>query len=272
MGNIIQGIKNVLLNRNTVTILAVIAGVIALWFFYDITLSNAIDPQRVPVATRTITAKEMITAEDFEFVEINSEFLNNANVITNSNQLVGYYVKNETSITEGAMFYREQVVEKSELKEREQEDLPNGYTLYWLQVDNNSTYANSIYPGDKIDLWLKAEITNSIVYDEFINSIEVLSVKDSTGQNVFDANNAGREPEWLAFAVTTEMFEYLELIERISGMQLFPVPRNELYTTEGAEVSYSNEALKGLIESYAGFTPGTTSTATSDQNTSNPTE
>ena len=170
------------------------------------------------------------------------------------------------------MFYREQVVEKSELKEREQEDLPDGYTLYWLQVDNNSTYANSIYPGDKIDLWLKAEITNSIVYDEFINSIEVLSVKDSTGQNVFDANNAGREPEWLAFAVTTEMFEYLELIERISGMQLFPVPRNELYTTEGAEVSYSNEALKGLIESYAGFTPGTTSTATSDQNTSNPTE
>ena len=113
MGNIIQGIKNVLLNRNTVTILAVIAGVIALWFFYDMTLSNAIDPQRVPVATRTITAKEMITAEDFEFVEINSEFLNNANVITNSNQLVGYYVKNETSITEARCFIGNKLLKKA---------------------------------------------------------------------------------------------------------------------------------------------------------------
>ena len=106
MGNILKSIKNVLLNRNTVTILAVLAGVIVLWFFYNMTVTNAINPQRVPVATRTITATEMITAEDFEYVEVSSEFLQNANVITNSNQLVGYYVKNETSIAEGAMFYR----------------------------------------------------------------------------------------------------------------------------------------------------------------------
>lgn len=74
MGNLIKNIKNVLLNRNTVTILAVLAGVIVLWFFYNMTVNNAINPQRVPVATRTITAKEMITSEDFEFVEINNGF------------------------------------------------------------------------------------------------------------------------------------------------------------------------------------------------------
>ena len=255
MANLIQNIKNILLNRNTVTILAVLAGVILLWFFYNMTLDNAVNPQRVPVATRTITAKEMITAEDFEYVEVSAEFLHNANIITNSNELVGYYVKNETSITQGAMFYREQVVERSELQEREQETLPDGYTIYWLEVDNNTTYANSIYPGDKIDLWLRAEVDNNIVYDEFINSIEVVSIKDSSGQNVFDAESSG-EPAILSFAVTFEMFEYLHLIEDIPDMDLFPVPRNELYTTEGAEVSYSNDRLKDLINNYAGFTPG----------------
>ena len=219
------------------------------------TVNNAINPQRVPVATRTITAKEMITSEDFEFVEINNGFLQNANVITNTGQLVGRYVKNETSITKGAMFYQEQVVDRDELKEREQEDLPDGYTIYSLTVNNTSTYANSIYPGDKIDLWLKAEIDGMIVYDEFINSIEVVSVKDSRGANVFDSEESG-EPARLYFAVTTEMATYLELIERINGFQVFPVPRNELYTTEGAEVSYSNELLLQLIDSYAGFTPG----------------
>lgn len=94
-----------------------------------------------------------------------------------------------------------------------------------------------------------------IVYDEFINSIEVVSVKDSRGANVFDSEESG-EPARLYFAVTTEMATYLELIERINGFQVFPVPRNELYTTEGAEVSYSNELLLQLIDSYAGFTPG----------------
>ena len=249
MGTLINNIKKVLLNRNTVTILAVIAGVIVLWFFYNMTVNNAVNPQRVPVATRNIMAKEMITAEDFEFVEVSSDFLRNANVITNSTQLVGYYVNNETSIPEGGMFYREQIVERSELKEREQEDLPDGYTIYWLEVNNNTTYANSIYPGDKIDLWLKAEIDSMIVYDEFINSIEVVSVKNSSGDNVFDMENGG-EPRYLSFAVTDDMYYYLELAEEL-GMELYPVPRNKLYTTDGAEVSYSNELLKQLIDSQA---------------------
>lgn len=247
MGNIINNLRKFLLNRNTVTILAVLAGVIVLWFFYNMTVSNAVNPQRVPVATRDITATEEITSEDFEFVEVNSEFLKNASVITSTSQLVGRYVKNETSIKEGAMFYTSQVVDREDLKEREQEDLPNGYTLYWLKVDNTSTYANSIYPGDKIDLWLRASLDGQIVYDEFITSIDVVSVKDSNGQNVFDGNEV-RTPAWLSFAVPTEMFEYLSWIGYLNW-DLYPVPRNKLYTIEGAETAYSNLALNQLIDS-----------------------
>ena len=247
MGNIINNLRKFLLNRNTVTILAVLAGVIVLWFFYNMTVSNAVNPQRVPVATRDITATEEITSEDFEFVEVNSEFLKNASVITSTSQLVGRYVKNETSIKEGAMFYTSQVVDREDLKEREQEDLPNGYTLYWLKVDNTSTYANSIYPGDKIDLWLRASLDGQIIYDEFITSIDVVSVKDSNGQNVFDGNEV-RTPAWLSFAVPTEMFEYLSWIEYLNW-DLYPVPRNKLYTIEGAETAYSNLALNQLIDS-----------------------
>ena len=247
MGNIINNLRKFLLNRNTVTILAVLAGVIVLWFFFFFSVSNAVNPQRVPVATRDITATEEITSEDFEFVEVNSEFLKNASVITSTSQLVGRYVKNETSIKEGAMFYTSQVVDREDLKEREQEDLPNGYTLYWLKVDNTSTYANSIYPGDKIDLWLRASLDGQIVYDEFITSIDVVSVKDSNGQNVFDGNEV-RTPAWLSFAVPTEMFEYLSWIEYLNW-DLYPVPRNKLYTIEGAETAYSNLALNQLIDS-----------------------
>lgn len=250
MNNLVSKIKTIFLNRNTVTILGVLAGVIVLWVAYSITLNKAVNPVRVPVANKDIPAGTQITKEDIDYVEINSDALKKASVITYSSQLIGYYVTNGTSVTKGAMFYKSQVVDKSELVERELEVIPEGYTLYWLKVDNTVTYANSIYPGDKIDLWLKATVDGQNVYEEFITSIEVLSVKDSNMQNVFDVGS-GRNPAWLGFAVKTDMYSYLHRIESLSGMKLYPVPKNKMYTNSGAETEYANIMLKDLIDSYS---------------------
>ena len=43
MAGLINGIRKILMNKNTITIIAVIAGVILLWFFYNMTLENAIN-------------------------------------------------------------------------------------------------------------------------------------------------------------------------------------------------------------------------------------
>lgn len=250
MAGLLNSIRKIFLNRNTVTILAVIAGVIVLWFFYNMTLNNAINPIRVPVATREILATELITAEDIEYVEVNKSFLNNANnILTSSSQIINYYVNNGTSIPQGAMFYKNQVTTREEVSKTDFDNIPDGYTIYWLQVDNKSTYANSIYPGDKIDLWITGNDpqTRTIIYDEFINSIDVLEVKDSDGLNVFD-DAENRTPAWLSFAVTDEMNTYLRVLER-SNFDIIPVPRNKMYTVAGKEVSYSNDNLTKLVES-----------------------
>ena len=106
MNNILAKIKNLFLNRNTVTILGVIAGVIALWFAYSITLDKAVKPQKVPVAAKDLTAGTIITKEDIEYVEVNSDVLKKASVVTSSSQLIGYYVTNNTSVVRGSMFYK----------------------------------------------------------------------------------------------------------------------------------------------------------------------
>ncbi len=250
MNNIILKIKGLFLNRNSVTILGVFAGVIVLWFFYSVTLDKAVKPISVPVASTDITAGSLITYEDIKYVEVNSDALKKANVITQSAQLINYYVANNTSITEGAMFYKEQVVTKDKLIERDLETIPEGYKLYWLNVDNTTTYANSIYPGDKIDLWLKTSYEGKFIYEEFISNIEVLSVKDSKGQNVFDVST-GRTPAVLVFAVTDEMFQYLSKIGFLSNMELYPVPINKKNSDKEASVKITNDELKQLIDSQA---------------------
>ena len=268
MNNFLAKIKNLFLNRNTVTILGVIAGVIALWFAYSITLDKAVKPQKVPVAAKDLTAGTIITKEDIEYVEVNSDVLKKASVVTSSSQLIGYYVTNNTSVVRGSMFYKSQVVTKDKLIERDLETVPEGYRLYWLKVDNASTYANSIYPGDKIDLWLKTKNEGKYVYEEFITNIEVLSVKDSKGQNVFDVSS-GRTPAVLVFAVTDEMFSYLSKIGYLSGMDLYPVPINKKNSDKDATTEITNDALRTLIDSQARNVTPDTNESNNDNNTNN---
>lgn len=246
--NVMEKIKKLLLNRNTVTILGVLAGVIALWFAYSITLDKAVKPTKVPVAVKDIPAGSIITKDDIEYVDINRDVLKKASIITSSSQLINYYVNNNTSVTKGSMFYTSQIVKKDELIDRDLEIIPENYKIYWLSVDNTTTYANSIYPGDKIDLWLLTKVENNYVYEPFITNIEVLSVKDSKGQNVFDVNS-GRTPAVLAFAVPNDIFVYLSKVGFLSGMSLYPVPINKNNADKDATTEISNKELQTLIDS-----------------------
>ena len=54
MGNIGETIKRFVGNKNTVTILAVIAGVIVLWYFYNYRVDQAITTQSIPYAIERI--------------------------------------------------------------------------------------------------------------------------------------------------------------------------------------------------------------------------
>ena len=61
-----MGFKKFIINKTTVTILGIIAGVAVLVGFYIYRVNNAINPTRIPVAKNEISATEEITAEDIE--------------------------------------------------------------------------------------------------------------------------------------------------------------------------------------------------------------
>ncbi len=246
MGGLITTFKRFFTNKTTVTIVGIIVGIAVLVGFYTYRVNNAVNPKKVPVATKDISATEEITQDDIEMVEISNSFLKNADVITNVNDLVGKYVSTGTSIPKGGMFYTTQIVEKEELPNSIFDEIPDGYTIYQLKVNNVSTFANSIYPGDKIDLYMDTKQNGLVVFNKFISGIEVLAVRDSSGQNVFDVTS-GRTPAWLLFAVPTDMYRYLKIAEFISGINITPVPRNKLYNTESGSTEISNDQLLQII-------------------------
>lgn len=235
-------------NKMTVTILGIVLGLGVLVGFYIYRVEHQVNPTRVPVAKRAISATEEITKDDIEYVKVSKKFLSKADVYKTTTGLIGKYVATGTSIPKGGMFYTTQVVEKKELPNAIFDEIPEGYTIYQLAVDENTTYANSIYPGDIIDLWLKTTENGLLVYGEFISNIEVLAVRDKSGQNVFDVTS-GRKPAWLLFAVKTDMYRYLKLAENISGMVIRPVPKNNLVNPDVGSTQYSSQELIDLIDS-----------------------
>ena len=248
MGSLLNTFKKFFTNKTTVTILGVVVGVAVLFGFYTYRVNNAVNPTRVPVATRTIAATEEITSDDIRMEEIGSSFLTD-DIITSTNDLVGKYINTGTSIPEGGMFYTSQIVEKEELPNSVFDEIPDGYTIYQLRVDNESTYANSIFPGDRIDLFMTTTQDDLIYFGEFIRSIEVLAVRDANGENVFDVTS-GRTPAWLLFAVPTDMYRYLKVAEYIANVTITPVPRNRTYNTESGSTEITNEELLQMIQSH----------------------
>lgn len=251
MGNIINTFKKFLANKNTVTILGVLAGVIVLWGFYSWRVNKATSPIKVPYAKESIAATSEITQDVVGYIEVNSKFLSAVDVIQNANEIIGKYVNTGTSIPKGGLFYRTQVVEKGSLPSTFIEDIEDGHQPYSLEVNNHTTFGNAIYPGDKIDLYMKAtDEEHKLVYGLFVQSITVLAVRDSTGRNVFDTNPP-RTPAELVFSVDDDMAKLLREASYLSGITLVPVPRNKNYTQEGAAVK-TYEYFKRLIESQTG--------------------
>lgn len=253
MGNIMVSIKRFLGNKNTVTILGVLAGIVVLYFGYNIRVKQAVEPQSIPYAKVEITANTLITREMIGTIKVSKSFVDQTpNLITNIGQIVGKYVSYDTTIPEGGLFYSSEVMTEEQKPNYITVDLEECHTVYSLSVNMHTTYANSIMPGDYIDLYVSATNDNGqIIVTKFIESIKVRDVRDSNGISVFSSASSKGEPAELIFSVPNNMFVLLTKADKIgtNSIKIFPVPRNQEYTENHGETKITSTEMKEFIES-----------------------
>ena len=199
-----------------------------------------------PIAVRKIEAREEITEDLFTTVKVAHSMIT-SNVIINKNDLLGKYVNYNTFIPEGGMFYRSAVVTWSQMPDSAWADIQEGYTIFSLSVSTTSTFGNSIYPGDKIDLYYQNSLNGKMFLGPLVEGIEVLAVKDENGSHIFRKSAEQKNAAALIFAVPDEMFSIIKRAYYISGGSIFPVPRNANYNS--AETMLGNEKILSFIDS-----------------------
>lgn len=249
MGNLVATFKRFVSNKNTVTILAVLAGVIVLWYFYNNRVNAAITTVKIPYAVERIDTGKKIETDNIDYKEITQSTLKDSDMITDISLLDGKYICIGTSIPANGFFHQSQICDEKELPNSVLDEIPEGYTLYNLSVNSEMTYANSIMDGDYIDLYMSAvDESGQVIFGPLIESIEVLRVRDSSGRDVFWDSSAGDSAQ-LLFAVPDEYHKLLELTELISSysIRVTPIPRSASYTQNPGETRVASQTLYNFI-------------------------
>ncbi len=251
MGNLVNSLKRFLGNKNTVTIIGVLLGVVVLYFGYQWRVNQAVSPITVPYAKQEITSRTLITDEMIGTIDVPQSLVNSSNnIVTSTANVVGKYVTYGAIIPMNSLFYNELLVDEDKMPDSAFADIPDGYTIYSLSVDLHSTYGNSIYPDNYIDLYIKASDTDGkTIFGKMIESIKVLAVKDSQGQHVFESATETRQPAELLFAVPNNMYSLLMKAGYVpeGGIEIIPVPRNASYSANPGDTQVSSEYIQEFI-------------------------
>ena len=249
MNNIVVAVKKFFKNKNTVTLIALIVALGGLYWVYNLRIKMATKPVNVPYAVQVIGPRTYIAEEDIGTKKVPGGVVT-GDVITNQIEIVGKYVNKDAVIPANGLFYRSAVVDWETISETIYSNIPDGHTIFYLPVTQNSTYGNSIYPGNYIDLYYykgkDPDEPNKIMIGKFIESIRVLAVTDGKGNNVFETVDQLQSPSYLIFSVDEEL--HLLLRKAVfDGADIFPVPRNEEYTKSPKPTSIVNAKIKNDI-------------------------
>lgn len=254
MNGIINGFRRFIKNKNVVTILGLLLIIGILYFGYTSTIKKQVNPIRnIPVAAVTIQPGTLITESMIEYISVSPVVFNYGNVVRFPNLVVGKYSDYNTVIPKGSLFYSDVLVEAEDLPKNEFVKIKDGDVVYKFLVNSTTTYGNSIFPGQKIDIYMKAEnISGQVMVGKLLENIEVVSVKTSNGQDVFQNSEQQLAPAMLIFGLSPENNNLLLKASYLSSysVELFPVPQGGTVDSTGS-TRVASQALKDFINAYS---------------------
>lgn len=232
-----NGFKKLLGNKGLVTIVAGVICLAIIFFAYNYRVNKAINAIDVPYALTDLAARTEIKEEHVGVFKVASSLVTST-VIRDKKNIIGKYVNYNTMIPAGSLFYSPEVVTWDSMPDSAWNNIYKDYTIFSLGVSNNTTYGNSIYPGDSIDLYYMTSDGGKLVFGKLIEGITVLAVKDRDGSHIFKKGANQKDASALIFAVPEDLHLLLRKAIAISGeSSLVPVVKNANYNPGSTKVT-----------------------------------
>lgn len=247
-----EKLKRFFTNKNTVTIIGLILIIAILYFVYNDRIKKATNPVRIPVAKETIQPKTKITDDMIEYISVPAVSVKKT-TITNKNNIVGKYSNYNTMIPEGSMFYTDTLITESELPDAAKLNLKDGEYLNSLEVNMKSSQYNSIMPGTKVDIYMKAYNDDRVLMvGRLLSDVKVLAVKTSDGLNVFEDSSEKRTPAAIQFSASKEISEMLNKAKYLTNysVELYPAIPGDSGSVD-YEITVTTDELREFINTHS---------------------
>ena len=269
MNNFSMSLKKMFSNKNFVTAICFMIIGVVLIVGYNWRVESAINPIKVPYATKDIPPRTKITPDYIDYIEVARDSVNEEYIILNDQQdIVNKYSNLNSTIYKGSFFYKGAVVEKNEIAGQAITEVKEGLTPLTFKIDMFSSYYNSLVPGDYFDLYVRTigsmpgekNKKEEIIVGKLVENIMILAVTTSDGKPAHSADATG-EPEAIQFAVPEDIALLILKAQKFSELtdvkyiEFIIVPRGNKFpgaTDKIAEISsaqleeYINDKTKDI--------------------------
>ncbi len=267
MNNFATTLKRFFTNKNTVTILGVLVGIVVLYFGYNWRVNQQVEQVSVLVAKQDIQPRTKITSDMVETVSIArvmydkmiGEYGNGTTVLRGSAELDsfadGAYANVNSLIPKGTPLIRgTNVVERSKIPSSVLLKIDKGQVPYAFSINYSDTYGNAIMDGMYVDIYMKANNDDGkAMIGKLVQNVKVLAVLDASGRDVFENTEENRTPTTFIFSVDEDLHLLLRKANYLSSnaVELIPVPVTESVSDEDYEgtVEITSSYLRNFIES-----------------------
>ena len=255
-------LKQVLSNKNTVTIIGLVLIVLVLYVFYNMRINQATNPIRVPYAKVDIPPRTKITKDMIDYMDIIPTAVR-GDIYTNAEtQIIEpiMYSNANCTIPAGSLFYTNLLIRERNLPDSylvELEPKKDNMVPYNFDVNIKSTYGNSMRPGSEVDLYFRGKDAGGLTMVGLLyKKVRVLSVKDSSGRPVFDEESGeDRTPSQMILEVDNTAHLILRVAEKLkSSVEIILVPSGtklEDVIVDKDAVEVSSEEIVEYIKSFS---------------------
>lgn len=167
---------------------------------------------QVPIASKSINKYETITEEGIKYTSVYKDFVQNSNIILDTNSIIGKH--SSGNISENEFFYASGIV-------TEIYDSQDYESLYNVNVPRE--YQSIIKNYDYVDLWLDGNEDNYIISTPLVENIKIYYYLDNA-DNVITSEN--KNVASIILDVPVEVNNALEKIADNPDFNIYPVVKS----------------------------------------------
>lgn len=182
-------------------------------------INHELELIEVYVANDNLVARTQIDQDSIKLIKIPKAYLSDQ-VVLKKNDIVGKYVKLNTSIPEGSLVYESSIEQLDDTIDKPALLLKVNQAVFALDVNMSSTAGNTIQAGSKIDIYGTIKNNRETIVDLLFKQVRVLSIKDKNGNEV--DNKTNQVPKIMLIAVDQEEIPILTKVIAVGDITITP--------------------------------------------------